>query len=246
MGPVPSRFFAHLPAQPPVRSQKIQRKSLFRNILPVTALLPIFCTGNPRYPQQNKDSGGYLSDHLRGFGEAVFAEAAVLDVDVLDGVRGGHGAAEVAAMSQLQRVSQLVHRLNQQTVGKQIEVGWQPIEFLGEAMVGNDGAGASELGFAENEGENRDVEVAPCDTEQPPRVAVEVGLHGGENFGRMKLLALEVQREGGIERWAQDFRGHTKLLVERLPQPIEQVSVHGPHRQKLQFFHGTAQLATSK
>src|SRR5271165_771811 len=63
MGDVRSRFFTRLPANTPVHSQKLQRKSLFSNILPVTALFPIFCTGNPAYLQQNKD--------FRGWGEGA-------------------------------------------------------------------------------------------------------------------------------------------------------------------------------
>src|SRR5271165_5655463 len=58
MGHLRSRFSIHLPANPPVRPPRIRPKSLFRNHLPVAALFPILCTGNPSYPQQNKDSRG--------------------------------------------------------------------------------------------------------------------------------------------------------------------------------------------
>src|ERR1019366_1431650 len=109
--------------------------------------------------------GGYASHSLRSFGEAVFAESAVLDVDPFDGVRRGHHAAEFFAMSEMKRVSQLMHRFNQQAIGEQVKVGRQSIEFLGEAMVGDDGAGASQLGLAENKGENRDVEIVPGDAD---------------------------------------------------------------------------------
>src|SRR5271167_3534543 len=58
MGHVRSRSFTHLPADTPVGLLKIQPKSLFRDILPVTPLSPIFCIANPLYPQQNKDLRG--------------------------------------------------------------------------------------------------------------------------------------------------------------------------------------------
>src|SRR5271157_1498678 len=102
---------------------------------------------------------GYPSDSLRSFGQTVLAEAAVFDVDPFHSVRWSHGTAEVVAVREVQGVSQFVHRLSEQAIGKQVEVGRQAIKLLHEAMVGNDGDGASQLCFAENESENRDVEV---------------------------------------------------------------------------------------
>ena len=57
-------------------------------------------------------------------------------------------------MSQLQGVAQLVHRLNQQAIGEQVEIAWQAVEILREPVVRDDGAGAAHLGFAEDESEN--------------------------------------------------------------------------------------------
>ncbi len=58
MGPVRSRFFAHLPAKASVRPPKISPKSLFGHILPATPFFLIFCDRNRAYLQQNKDSRG--------------------------------------------------------------------------------------------------------------------------------------------------------------------------------------------
>ena len=69
-----------------------------------------------------------------GLSEAVFAEAALFDVDVLHGVRRSHDAAEIVAMSQVKCVSQLMHRLGQQAVGEQVEVGRQSVKLLGESI----------------------------------------------------------------------------------------------------------------
>ncbi len=57
-GPVRSRFLAHLLANTPVQPREIPPKSLFPNILSITALFAICCTGIRTYPQQNKDLGG--------------------------------------------------------------------------------------------------------------------------------------------------------------------------------------------
>src|SRR5665811_1882761 len=98
-------------------------------------------------------------------------------------------------------------------------------------MIGDDGAITTQLGLAKNERENRDVQVMPSNAQQSPGIVVNVGLHGGKDFGGVKLLPLGVQREGGIERGAEDFRGHTELLEQRLPQPIEQGGINFSHRQ---------------
>jgi len=64
-----------------------------------------------------------MSDDLHRLREALFAKTAVFDVDVLDRVRGGHGAAVFVAVGEVQGVSELVHGLDEQAVGQQVEVG---------------------------------------------------------------------------------------------------------------------------
>src|ERR1017187_10517981 len=58
MGSDRFRFFNRLPANTPVRPQKIPPKSLFHNDFHVTALFPILCNGNLFYLHENKDSRG--------------------------------------------------------------------------------------------------------------------------------------------------------------------------------------------
>src|SRR5271169_892973 len=58
MGHVRSRFFTHLPANAPVHPPKIQHKSLFWNILPITPLFLIFYAANVAYLHENKDLRG--------------------------------------------------------------------------------------------------------------------------------------------------------------------------------------------
>ena len=58
MGHVPSRLFAHLPADTFLQLRNIPRKSLFQNVLPINPIGSIFCARNDAYPYENKDCGG--------------------------------------------------------------------------------------------------------------------------------------------------------------------------------------------
>jgi hypothetical protein len=58
LGHLCSRFFTHLPTSAVVRPKKIRRKSLFRNILRITCLFPIFYAVNTAYLNENKDLQG--------------------------------------------------------------------------------------------------------------------------------------------------------------------------------------------
>src|SRR5271169_3888835 len=58
MGPVRSRFFAHLPANTPVYPHKIARKSFLQRILPVSLTGSGFCAQNHIYLHENKDFQG--------------------------------------------------------------------------------------------------------------------------------------------------------------------------------------------
>src|ERR1039458_9879777 len=140
-------------------------------------------------------------------------------------------------MGQAQRVSQFMHGLDQQPVGENVRICWQPVEFLPQTMIGNQRSGAAQLGFPKNESQNWDVEVQFRDSDQAPGAAVDVPLHPGQNFGGVVLLAFRVARKRGIDGWPQDLGGHTKFLVELMLQPFEQPSVHWYRCQKLYFLH---------
>ena len=57
MGHVRIRRLTYFPATVPVHRQKILRKSLFQNNLPISYLFLLLCTGNRTYLQQNKEVG---------------------------------------------------------------------------------------------------------------------------------------------------------------------------------------------
>src|ERR1039457_7366578 len=105
--------------------------------------------------------------------ETIFAEAAVFDVDPLHRGGGGHGTAIVVAMGQAQRVSQFMHGLDQQPVGENVRICWQPVEFLPQTMIGNQRSGAAQLGFPKNKSQNWNVEVQFRDSDQAPGAAVD-------------------------------------------------------------------------
>jgi hypothetical protein len=60
IGHVRIRFSTHLPANTPVHPQRIQRKSLFRSTLPITALFPLLCAeNNPIFNKTKIGGRGY-------------------------------------------------------------------------------------------------------------------------------------------------------------------------------------------
>jgi hypothetical protein len=92
-------------------SRRLGRKSDRFHRAPVTkwdcrGMGSVCGMGNPASSRRMTEMGSLtMSDSLCCFGEAVFAEAAVLNVNPLDGVGGGHSAAEVVTVSEPQGVS---------------------------------------------------------------------------------------------------------------------------------------------
>jgi hypothetical protein len=62
-------------------------------------------------------------------------------------------------------MSHLVDRLLEQALGEEASVRLQAIPLALESVVGHDGMISRELSFAEDEGQNRDEEVMPDDSE---------------------------------------------------------------------------------
>ena len=58
-----------------------------------------------------------------------------------------------------------MHGFDQQAIGEQVEIGRQAVELLRHPVIGDDGARAAHLGFAEDKREDRNVEIAFGDTE---------------------------------------------------------------------------------
>ena len=48
-----------------------------------------------------------------------------------------HGAVVIVTMGEAQGMPQLVHRFHQKTVGQQVHIFRQPVEFLLQTMIGN-------------------------------------------------------------------------------------------------------------
>src|SRR5271165_5216262 len=113
-------------------------------------------------------------------------------------------------------MSQLVHRFDQQAIGQQVEIDRQAVELLPQAMIGNHSSASAQLSLAENEGQDGDIKIEFGDTQQPPRVAVDVSLHAGKDLRGMVLLPLRMQCERGIEPRRKNLSGHTKLVAVRL------------------------------
>ena len=102
-------------------------------------------------------------------GAAGGAEGGGFEVDPFYGVGGGHHALVVIAMSEGKGVAKFVDSFFEQAGVEEGGIGREAVKFLAEAVGGQQGAGSLELSFAENEGEDRDVEIDGGDAEEARR-----------------------------------------------------------------------------
>ena len=84
-------------------------------------------------------------------------------------------------------------------------IGGEAVKFLAEAVGGEERAGSLELGFAEDEGEDRDVEIDGGDAEETRRLRRFAVAHVRENFGGMILLPGDVVGEARVGLGGKKF-----------------------------------------
>jgi len=135
---------------------------------------------------------------LRHVLPATGAEAGAFDIEALDGVAGRHHAFPVVAVAQAESVAELVDRFFEQALPEQVGTGRQAVELFAQAVRGDQRAGALELGFAEDEGQHRHVQVERGDRQQAHVFAGE-RLHELQDGGRVELVAQAVARDSYIE-----------------------------------------------
>ena len=87
------------------------------------------------------------------------AERASAQIDPLDGVGRGHGAAVILAVAELQSVAQFVNGFFEHALAQQRGVGSKAVKFLPQTVKRDKSASAAELSLAENVFQNRDVEI---------------------------------------------------------------------------------------
>ena len=73
---------------------------------------------------------------------------------------------------------------------------------------------ATHLGLAENKSENRDVEIDRADAEHSPRFGGQKALHALQDFRRVILLPLPVERKLRIQMNREHLTGDAKAFFE--------------------------------
>ena len=132
-------------------------------------------------------------------GSAGLTQATLSQVNPLDGMRGRHDAAVVLAMAEIESVAQLVNGFFEQALAEQGIVAFEAIEFLAQAVSGNNGARPGHLGFSENVFQDGDVEIDVGHREPTPIPWAHQHLHAVQKFGGMILLALGMIGRSRIE-----------------------------------------------
>jgi hypothetical protein len=101
---------------------------------------------------------GNLNGDQRAIG-AFAAESAVFDVNPFHGVRRRHHALVIRAVNQIHGVSQLVDGFCEKTPREDVATLFESVEFLPQAMGGDDGTAASQHCFAKDKRQNGDVKI---------------------------------------------------------------------------------------
>ena len=156
---------------------------------------------------------------------------------------GGHNAAVVLAVAEIESVAEFVDGLFDESLAEEGAVGIKSIELLPEAEGGDDSTRASELGFAENIFQDWNVEIDIRHCQKAPIASAYEPLHALQEFGRMKLLAFGVVRGSGIEAIGQDSAGDRKVPGNGIPEIFEKRAVYCADREQVNEVHG-AQLVT--
>ena len=126
----------------------------------------------------------------------------------------GHDAAPVVAVAQPEVVAQFVERFLEQAVAEFGLVGGVAIELLAEPVGGDQGAGAAQLGFAEDKREDRDEKIVRADAER--------GLgQGRENPRRVVLGPLRRPGKARVEGHRLDEAGNAQDARETCGQRVE-------------------------
>ncbi len=167
------------------------------------------------------------------------AEHGFAEVDPFDSVAGGHGAAVVLAVAEIEGVAEFVDGFFQEALAEQGVVAVEAVELLVEAVGGDYGARASHLSFAENVLENGDVEIEVGDGEDAPVLRADQRLHAAEDFGRMVLLALGVVDQCGIECGGEDGARHVQALRDGDAEVVEKRGFNFTDRKQVYEIHSS-------
>lgn len=151
------------------------------------------------------------------------AEIGVLEIEFFDGVGGDHDAAPIVAVAESLGVAEFVEGLLDEAEVEGGVVGWEAVELLAKAVEGDEGGAPGHLGFAEDEGEDGDVEVGLGDAEQGDTVVEGSFGEAGEQGGGVGLAAEGIEGELAVEFGGADVAGDGEAAGEGGGEAVEEV-----------------------
>lgn len=120
----------------------------------------------------------------------------------------------VFTVRKIEGVAEFVDCLLEKALVLQFGIGWQSIEFLGEAVRRNHGASAWQLGFPKNEREDGDIEIQRGDAKEAPFRRSITLEHGRQDFRGRILLPSEIEREHRFRLWRKNFARDREFTLE--------------------------------
>ena len=178
--------------------------------------------------------GSVLRFHL---GLAGGTKRGFAEVDPFDGVAGGHGAAVVLAVTEIESVTEFVDGFFEEAMAEQGVVAIEAVELLVEAVGGDDGAGTSHLSFAEDVFQDGDVEIEVSDGKDAPILRADQRLHSLNDFGGMILLALGMVDLRRIECGGEDVAGHVQAARDGDAEVVEKRGIDFTDRKQVYEIH---------
>jgi hypothetical protein len=140
-------------------------------------------------------------------------------------------------MVEMEGVTEFVNGFFEQSLAEQGVVEVEAVELLAQTVERNDGAGASQLRFAENVFQDWDVKIDRGDADDPPEFRAHQGLHALQQFRRVILLALNVVRRGGVELDGENLGPHSETPCNASAQVLKQGGLQFSDRQQVHHIH---------
>jgi hypothetical protein len=123
---------------------------------------------------------------------------------------------------QVECVAQFVHAFFQEAFAQQPIIAIKSIEFLAQAMERNHRASPSELRFAKNVFQDRDIQVDAGNAKQMTILGARHDVHALQDLGRVELLTFSVISERRVEFKLRHFATNPEATGDAGAQLAEQ------------------------
>src|SRR5580704_195919 len=143
-------------------------------------------------------------------------------------------------MSELKGMAELMDGFSEKSALEQRLIARQAVELLLQTMAGDEPAGTSHLCLAEDEGQNRDIQIDQRDSQHAPRIGYDESLHRIKNLGRVILLALGVERKRWVQRLRKNCTRHAKQTLQIPGKPNQETAIAVADREQMQTVHRTS------